>query len=80
MRNFSLFCVLFHVAFSTADKSPTTKEVRDGQTATLITFPTKPTDTGLKQIPDAAHPFIAPGPNDQRGRESLFRLVNVKPS
>ncbi|KAJ7261525.1 Chloroperoxidase [Mycena rebaudengoi] len=42
-------------------------EVRDGQTATLIAFPTMPTDTGLKRIPDAAHPYIAPGPNDQRG-------------
>jgi hypothetical protein len=80
MRSFSLICVVFHVAFSTATSSPPAKEVHDGQTATLITFPSKPTDTGLKQIPDAAHPFIAPGPNDQRGRESLFRLVNVKPS
>jgi len=26
-----------------------------------------PTDTGVKQIPDAAHPFKAPGPGDQRG-------------
>ncbi|KAJ7627243.1 Chloroperoxidase [Roridomyces roridus] len=42
-------------------------EVRDGQTATLITFPATPTDLGLKQIPDDAHPFIAPGPDDQRG-------------
>jgi hypothetical protein len=47
-------------------------EVRDGQTATLIAFQTMPTDTGLKRIPDAAHPYIAPGPNDQRGRELLF--------
>ncbi|KAJ7627235.1 Chloroperoxidase [Roridomyces roridus] len=42
-------------------------QVLDGQTATLISFPAAPTDTGLKQIPDAAHPFIAPGPDDQRG-------------
>ncbi|KAJ7627241.1 hypothetical protein FB45DRAFT_1082451 [Roridomyces roridus] len=42
-------------------------EVRDGQTATLITFPATPTDLGLKRIPDDAHPFIAPGPHDQRG-------------
>ncbi|KAJ7846301.1 Chloroperoxidase [Mycena leptocephala] len=67
MRSFHLLYVFLHVAFSTAASTPTSKEVRDGQTATLITFPTQPTDTGLKQIPDPAHPFIAPGPNDQRG-------------
>ncbi|KAJ7869383.1 hypothetical protein B0H13DRAFT_2350975 [Mycena leptocephala] len=67
MRSFHLLCGFLHVAFSTAASTPTSKEVRDGQTATLITFPTQPTDTGLKQIPDPAHPFIAPGPNDQRG-------------
>ncbi|KAJ7869381.1 Chloroperoxidase [Mycena leptocephala] len=33
----------------------------------LLFRPLRPTDTGLKQIPDPAHPFIAPGPNDQRG-------------
>ncbi|KAJ6589960.1 Chloroperoxidase [Mycena vulgaris] len=49
-----------------ADPSPTT-EVQDGQTGTLILLPPQATETGLKQIPDAAHPFIAPGPNDQRG-------------
>ncbi|KAJ7627233.1 Chloroperoxidase [Roridomyces roridus] len=42
-------------------------EVRDGQTATPITFPAAPTDTGIKQVPDVDHPFIAPGPDDQRG-------------
>ncbi|KAJ7650727.1 Chloroperoxidase [Roridomyces roridus] len=46
--------------------SPTT-EVRDGQTGTVMVLPPQATETGLKQIPDAAHPFIAPGPNDQRG-------------
>ncbi|KAJ7125196.1 Chloroperoxidase [Mycena epipterygia] len=40
--------------------SPTT-EVQDGQTGTLIVLPPQATDT------DAEHPFIAPGPNDQRG-------------
>lgn len=80
MRSFHLLCVLLHVVFSTAASTPTSKEVRDGQTATLITFPTQPTDTGLKQIPDAAHPFIAPGPNDQRGRELLFSSDIVNPS
>ncbi|KAF7359671.1 Cloroperoxidase [Mycena venus] len=67
MRSFHLLYVLLHVACSTAASTPTSTQVLDGQTATLITFPTQPTDTGLKQIPDAAHPFIAPGPNDQRG-------------
>ncbi|KAJ6529360.1 hypothetical protein B0H19DRAFT_1274391 [Mycena capillaripes] len=40
----------------------------------MITSPPQPTNTGLQQIPDADHPFIAPGPNDQRGREALFTL------
>ncbi|KAJ7599079.1 Chloroperoxidase [Mycena floridula] len=46
--------------------NPTT-EVQDGVTGTLITLPTQPANNGLKQIPDADHPFIAPGPGDQRG-------------
>jgi hypothetical protein len=74
MQSFHLFCVLFHVALSTASRM----QVLDGQTATLITFPPAPTDTGLKQIPDAAHPFIAPGPNDQRGRELPFCVLTVQ--
>ncbi|KAJ7728097.1 Chloroperoxidase [Mycena metata] len=49
------------------DPTPTTTEVQDGQTGTLIAIPPQPTETGLKQIPDADHPFIAPGPDDQRG-------------
>jgi len=36
-------------------------------TARVIVPPPKPTDTGIKQIPDDAHPFQAPGPNDLRG-------------
>ncbi|KZT41007.1 Cloroperoxidase [Sistotremastrum suecicum HHB10207 ss-3] len=32
-----------------------------------IVLPRLPVDTGLKKIPDAAHPFKAPGPTDQRG-------------
>ncbi|KAJ6589959.1 Chloroperoxidase [Mycena vulgaris] len=48
------------------DPSPTT-EIQDGQTGTLIVLPPQATETGLKQIPDPAHPFIAPGPDDQRG-------------
>ncbi|KAJ7575168.1 Chloroperoxidase [Mycena floridula] len=49
------------------DPTPTT-EIQDGQRGTLIVIPPQPTETsGIKQIPDAHHPFIAPGPNDQRG-------------
>ncbi|KAJ7655394.1 Chloroperoxidase [Mycena rosella] len=57
-----------------ADPSPTT-EVQDGQTGTLIVLPPQATETGLKQIPDAAHPFVAPGPDDQRG-PALNTLAN----
>ncbi|KAJ7186452.1 Chloroperoxidase [Mycena filopes] len=32
-----------------------------------MVLPPLQTDTGTKRIPDADHPFIAPGPNDQRG-------------
>ncbi|KAF9052203.1 Cloroperoxidase [Hymenopellis radicata] len=54
-------------AILTARDDPTsTAEVQDGQTGTLIVLPPQATETGLKNIPDAAHPFIAPGPNDQR--------------
>ncbi|KAJ6574393.1 Chloroperoxidase [Mycena capillaripes] len=55
-------------AFNIRDSpSPTTTEVQDGQTGTLMVLPPQATETGLKQIPDDAHPFIAPGPDDQRG-------------
>ncbi|KAJ7188772.1 Chloroperoxidase [Mycena filopes] len=53
--------------FDRRDSPSPTTEVQDGQTGTLIVLPPQATETGLKQIPDAAHPFIAPGPNDQRG-------------
>ncbi|KAF8900069.1 Chloroperoxidase [Mucidula mucida] len=49
------------------DDPTSTTEVQDGQTGTLIVFPPQATETGLKKIPDADHPFMAPGPNDQRG-------------
>ncbi|KAJ7496831.1 Chloroperoxidase [Mycena latifolia] len=55
------------VALNIRDDPSTTTEVQDGQTGTLIVLPPQATETGLKQIPDAAHPFIAPGPDDQRG-------------
>ncbi|KAJ7592141.1 Chloroperoxidase [Mycena floridula] len=49
------------------DPTPTT-EIQDGQIGTLIVIPPQATETsGIKQIPDTDHPFIAPGPNDQRG-------------
>ncbi|KAJ7655709.1 Chloroperoxidase [Mycena polygramma] len=54
-------------ALNFRDAPTATTEVQDGQTGTLIVLPPQATETGLKQIPDAAHPFIAPGPDDQRG-------------
>ncbi|KZT41685.1 Cloroperoxidase [Sistotremastrum suecicum HHB10207 ss-3] len=39
----------------------------DGQRFVQINVPSLPTDTSLKVIPDAQHPFVAPGPNDKRG-------------
>ncbi|KAJ7728879.1 Chloroperoxidase [Mycena metata] len=45
----------------------TVREVQDGQTGVLMVLPPRQTDTGSKPIPDPAHPYIAPGPNDQRG-------------
>lgn len=75
MRSFAAALLLLPAAFAApragrlnhrADPSPTT-EVQDGQTGTLIVLPPQATETGLKQIPDVDHPFIAPGPNDQRG-------------
>jgi len=32
-----------------------------------MVLPPQQTDTGTKRVPDADHPFIAPGPNDMRG-------------
>ncbi|KAJ6472873.1 Chloroperoxidase [Mycena vitilis] len=42
-------------------------DIQDGQTGVLMVIPPRQTDTGTKRIPDADHPFIAPGPNDMRG-------------
>jgi len=36
-------------------------------TGKVIVPPPMSTDTGIKQVPDNAHPFHAPGPNDLRG-------------
>ncbi|KAF8060637.1 Chloroperoxidase [Lyophyllum atratum] len=37
------------------------------QIGVVIAAPPRPTNTGTIPMPDAAHPFIAPGPNDLRG-------------
>ncbi|KAJ7615745.1 Chloroperoxidase [Mycena polygramma] len=42
-------------------------DIQDGQTGVLMVLPPRQTDTGTKRVPDADHPFIAPGPNDMRG-------------
>ncbi|KAJ7477533.1 Chloroperoxidase [Mycena latifolia] len=49
------------------DAPSTTVDIQDGQTGTLMVLPPRQTDTGTKRIPDADHPFIAPGPDDMRG-------------
>ncbi|KAJ7838305.1 Chloroperoxidase [Mycena leptocephala] len=49
------------------DTPSTTADIQDGQTGVLMVVPPRQTDTGTKRIPDADHPFIAPGPNDMRG-------------
>ncbi|KAJ6592660.1 Chloroperoxidase [Mycena capillaripes] len=68
MKSFArLLLLLPAVLFAPQDSPSPTTEVQDGQTGTLMVLPPQPTETGLKQIPDADHPFIAPGPNDQRG-------------
>ncbi|KAJ7588965.1 Chloroperoxidase [Mycena floridula] len=73
MKSFSaLFLILpvvlaAKINFDSCDPTSTT-EIQDGQRGTLIVIPPQATETsGIKQIPDAAHPFIAPGPYDQRG-------------
>ncbi|KAJ7477508.1 Chloroperoxidase [Mycena latifolia] len=49
------------------DAPSTTVDIQDGHTGTLMVLPPRQTDTGTKRIPDADHPFIAPGPDDMRG-------------
>ncbi|KAJ7271644.1 hypothetical protein C8J57DRAFT_1319447, partial [Mycena rebaudengoi] len=49
------------------DVLSTPSDIQDGQTGVLMVLPPRQTDTLTKRIPDADHPFIAPGPNDQRG-------------
>ncbi|KAJ6581243.1 Chloroperoxidase [Mycena capillaripes] len=73
MRRYTAFSLLTLAilpvsALSGPAISPTsTLEIQDGQTGTLIVLPPQATETGLKKIPDGDHPFIAPGPDDQRG-------------
>ncbi|KAJ7772047.1 Chloroperoxidase [Mycena maculata] len=67
MRTLVVVLLLLPVALCSPNAPSPTTEVQGGQTGTLIVLPTQATETGLKQIPDADHPFIAPGPNDQRG-------------
>ncbi|KAF8146848.1 Chloroperoxidase [Mycena galopus ATCC 62051] len=71
MRSFAILLLILPAVLSASSRPSPTTEVQDGQTGTLMVLPPQATETGLKQIPgnapDAAHPFIAPGPNDQRG-------------
>ncbi|KAJ7120812.1 hypothetical protein C8R44DRAFT_877142 [Mycena epipterygia] len=72
MRLSTTLYILLPTLVSAATTVRRATEVQEGQTGTLITSPPLPTNTGLQQVPDANHPFIAPGPNDQRGREAVF--------
>ncbi|KAJ7936147.1 Chloroperoxidase [Mycena leptocephala] len=67
MRPSTTLYILLPTLVSAATIARRATEVQEGQTGTLITSPPLPTNTGLQQVPDANHPFIAPGPNDQRG-------------
>ncbi|KAJ7027363.1 hypothetical protein C8F04DRAFT_1103435 [Mycena alexandri] len=67
MRPSTALYILLPTLVSAATTVRHGTEVQEGQTGTLITSPPLPTNTGLQQVPDANHPFIAPGPNDQRG-------------
>jgi hypothetical protein len=51
-------------------------ETRDGQVGRVVRFDPVPSFTGTKKIPDAAHPYRAPGPHDLRGpcRKSFSSL------
>ncbi|KAJ7176092.1 Chloroperoxidase [Mycena crocata] len=62
MKSLALLSLLVSTLFSAG-----AADIQDGQTGVLMVLPPQRTDTGLKRIPDADHPFIAPGPNDQRG-------------
>ncbi|KAJ7020714.1 Chloroperoxidase [Mycena alexandri] len=65
MKTSPLLSILVPALFSSGARA--THDIQDGQTGVLMVLPPRQTDTGSKKIPDPAHPFIAPGPNDQRG-------------
>ncbi|KAJ7844523.1 hypothetical protein B0H14DRAFT_2585180 [Mycena olivaceomarginata] len=74
MKTFSLLLLVVSPLFiavnarsNIRDAPSTTVDIQDGQTGVLMVVPPRPTETGTKRIPDADHPFIAPGPNDMRG-------------
>ncbi|KAJ6559787.1 Chloroperoxidase [Mycena capillaripes] len=74
MKSFSQLILVFSPLFIAVNAWPnirdapsTTVDIQDGQTGVLMVLPPRQTDTGTKRIPDADHPFIAPGPNDMRG-------------
>ncbi|KAJ7239836.1 Chloroperoxidase [Mycena rebaudengoi] len=73
MKSFVLLSLLVRALFSSANAWPnigadaSTTEIQDGRRGILMVLPPRQTDTGTKRIPDVYHPFIAPGPNDQRG-------------
>ncbi|KAJ7253916.1 Chloroperoxidase [Mycena rebaudengoi] len=73
MKSFAPLSLLIPALFSSGNAWPnirasaSTTEIQDGQTGTLMVLPPRRTDTGTKRIPDVHHPFIAPGPKDQRG-------------
>ncbi|KZT33639.1 Cloroperoxidase [Sistotremastrum suecicum HHB10207 ss-3] len=58
----ALLCFSGAVAFPSASAPP-----GSAQKGVLIVVPPVSNDTGIKMVPDNAHPFQAPGPNDQRG-------------
>ncbi|KAJ6521534.1 hypothetical protein DFH09DRAFT_1331107 [Mycena vulgaris] len=74
MKSFSLLSLMVSPLFiavnarqNIRDAPSTTLDIQDGQTGVLMVFPPVQTFTGTKRVPDADHPFIAPGPNDMRG-------------
>ncbi|KAJ6530570.1 Chloroperoxidase [Mycena capillaripes] len=73
MKSFSLLLLVVSLFIvvnarpNIRDAPSTTLDIQDGQTGTLMVLPPRQTDTGTKRVPDADHPFIAPGPNDMRG-------------
>jgi len=71
MKAFSLPILVVSSLSIAVDARPNirdaTLDIQDGQTGKLMVFPPQQTDTGTKRVPDADHPFIAPGPNDMRG-------------